>query len=180
MTNNTPKFEITDQTLIVDSREKWTQSGSTDKHLSTWFKRHGVNWVVKKLEVGDYTTFGGKVTIDRKQSVEEISKNLTNPADKKRFMAEVRRSYQFGLHLVVLIESNTYRDVYDLRKWRSTYSHVSGTTLIRQMERLAFAYGVQFVFCNKKSVSRRICEILNVDFLDRPLPQMGGHTVDNK
>jgi ERCC4-type nuclease len=162
-------MEITDNTLIVDSREKWTQSGSTDKHISTFLSRHGVSWVPKKLEVGDYMRFGGKVSIDRKHSIEEISKNLTNPKDKKRFMAEVRRAYQLGIRLVVLIESNSYRDVYDLRRWKSKFTPVTGTTVIRQMERISFAYGVIFSFVNKKSVARRICEILEIPFSEKPI-----------
>lgn len=162
-------MEITDQTLIVDSREKWTQNGSTDKHISSYLARRGIQWVVKKLDVGDYMTFGGNVTVDRKHSVEEIAKNLTNPKDKKRFMAEVRRAYQLGIRLVVLIESNSYHDVYDLRQWRSRFTPVSGTTVIRQMERISFAYGVIFSFVNKKSVARRICEILEIQFSEKPI-----------
>lgn len=164
-------MEITDQTLIVDSREKWTQSGSTDKHISRFLTRHGVSWVKKTLDVGDYMRFGGKVSIDRKQCIEEISKNLTNPKDKKRFMAEVRRAYQLGIRLVVLIESNSYHDVYDLRRWKSKFTPVTGTTVIRQMERISFAYGVMFVFTPGNVVARRICEILEIPFSAKPIKQ---------
>ena len=41
-------------TLIVDSREKWTQPGSTDRHIPDYFDRHGIEWEVRKLDVGDY------------------------------------------------------------------------------------------------------------------------------
>jgi len=178
-------MEITDKILIVDSREKWTQSGSSDKHISLYLARHGIQWVVKKLDVGDYMRFGGKVSIDRKQSIEEISKNLTNPADKKRFMNEVRYAYRLGIRLVVLIESNSYHDVYDLRQWRSRFTPVTGTTVIRQMERISFAYGVIFSFVNKKSVARRICEILEIPFSEKPInpikkKEVGTHGRDGK
>jgi len=157
------KPTIDERLLIVDSREKWTQNGSTDKHISTFLSRHGVSWVPKKLEVGDYMRFGGKVSIDRKQSIEEISKNLTNPKDKKRFMNEVRYAYRLGIRLVVLIESNKYTSIYDLRGWQSQFSPTNGNALIRQMERLGFAYGVRFEFCRSQSVAKRIIEILGIE-----------------
>lgn len=156
-------MEITDKTLIVDSREKWTQNGSTDKHISSYLARRGIQWVVKKLDVGDYMTFGGNVTVDRKHGIEEIAKNLTNPRDKKRFMSEVRRAYQLRLRLVVLIESNKYTSIYDLRGWQSQFSPTNGNALIRQMERLGFAYGVRFEFCRSQSVAKRIIEILDIE-----------------
>lgn len=156
-------MEINERTLIVDSREKWTQAGSIDKHISQYLKRNKIDWVTKKLDVGDYMMFGGSVSVDRKQNIEEIAKNLTNPRDKKRFMNEVRRAYQFRMHLVILIETNKYHDIYDLRGWVSKYSPTNGNALIRQMERLKFAYGVDFVFCRKQSVAKKILDILGVD-----------------
>ena len=103
---------------------------------------------------------GGSVTVDRKASIEEISGNLTNPADKVRFWNEVRLARQMGLRLVVLVETNKYKKVSDLATWRSKYSPVRGQVLIREMNRLRLAYGVQFVFCPKVSAARRILEIL--------------------
>lgn len=146
--------------LVVDSREKWTHSDSNDTHISGWLERKGIPWTVKKLDVGDYMMAGGTLTIDRKQNIEEISKNLTNPADKKRFWNEVRLAYHRHLRLVVLIESQKYRSLMDLRGWKSAYSPVNGVALVRQMERLNRCYGVQFEFCQKRSTARRIIEIL--------------------
>lgn len=146
--------------LLVDTREKWTQEGSKDRHLSGYFVRHRIPFRVQKLDVGDYMLEGGAVSVDRKQDVNEICKNLTNPADKQRFFAEVRRARAQGIRLVVLIESNQFKTPADLRAWRSRYSKVPGTAIIKQMERLRLAYGVQFVFCPRVSAARRIMEIL--------------------
>lgn len=157
------KPEITNGTLIVDSREKWTQSGSTDKHIRSYLERRKIPYIVRKLAVGDYMIFGGSISVDRKHSIEEISRNLTNPADKKRFLNEVRLAHRLGVRLVVLIESNTYHDVYGLREWHSKYSPVRGSVLIKQMERLTYAYGVLFMFCNKRAVASRILDILGVE-----------------
>ena len=83
-----------------------------------------------------------------------------NPADKVRFWREVRRAHDSGLRLVVLVETNKYKKVSDLASWRSKYSPVRGQALIREMNRLRLAYGVEFVFCPKVSAARKIVEIL--------------------
>lgn len=132
--------------LFVDSREKWTQvvrGRKPDTHISAYLDRHKIPWVVQKLEVGDYMLEGGTVTVDRKQNVEEISRNLTNPNDKLRFWNEVRLARRIGLRLVVVIEDNKRKAVSDLRGWHSAYSPVTGAVLIRQMERLRHSYGVE-------------------------------------
>jgi hypothetical protein len=139
---------------IFDSREK------KNEHIKAYFDRHEIAYRIEKLEAGDYMIDGGKVTVDRKGSVEEISGNLTNPTDKQRFMREVRRSRQLGLRLVVLVETNKYKAVKDLAAWKSKYTPVRGTVLIREMERLRYAYGVEFRFCPKMSAARKIVEIL--------------------
>ena len=146
--------------VVCDSREKWTHPGSKDKHISSYFDRHGITYRIEKLDAGDYMAAGGNVTVDRKGSVEEISGNLTNPTDKQRFMREVRRSRQLGLRLVVLVETNKYKAVKELTAWKSKYTPVRGTVLIREMERLRYAYGVEFRFCPKMSAAKKIIDIL--------------------
>lgn len=153
--------------LIVDTREKWTQATRKnakdrrkDQHIKNYLDRHGIAYRVQKLDVGDYMMQGGRITVDRKSSIEEISGNLLNPADKRRFWAEARRAYAQRLRLVVLVETNKIRKMEDLRLWHSAYSPVSGCALIREMQRLKNAYGVQFMFCPKVSAARRILEIL--------------------
>lgn len=139
---------------IFDSREK------KNEHIKAYFDRHEIAYRIEKLDAGDYMVAGGNVTVDRKGSIEEISGNLTNPTDKQRFMREVRRSRQLGLRLVVLVETNKYKTVKDLTSWKSKYTPVRGTVLIRAMERLRYAYGVEFRFCPKMGAAKKIIEIL--------------------
>lgn len=146
--------------VLCDSREHWTHPGSRDTHIKGYLERHGIPYRVQKLEVGDYMMEGGTVTVDRKSSIEEISGNLTNPADKKRFWREVRLAHQKGLRLVVLVESNKFRQVSDLREWKSKFTPTTGAALIAQMNRLWYAYKVDFRFCPKVSAARTILEIL--------------------
>lgn len=153
--------------LIVDSREKWTQptrqtgrGRKPDTHISAYLERHGIAWAVRKLDVGDYMLEGGSVTVDRKQNLAEIAHNLTNPADKQRFWNEVRLAHRLGIKLVILIEDGKRKDLQDIHGWRSPYSKVTGAAVIRQMERLRHSYGVEFVFCQKRSAAKKIMEIL--------------------
>lgn len=139
---------------IFDSREK------KNGHIKRYFEGHGIPYRVQKLDVGDYMMEGGRITVDRKASIEEISGNLLNPADKRRFWAEVRRAYEKRLRLVVLVETNKIKKLEDLRQWHSAYTPVSGSALIREMQRLQNAYGVRFVFCPKVSAARTILQIL--------------------
>lgn len=146
--------------LIVDSREHWTHPGSRDRHLKDYFDRHGITYRVEKLDVGDYMLDGGSLVVDRKSGLQELSTNLTNAADNARFMREVRRSYNAGIKLVILIEQRGITCHDDVSSWRSKHTGVSGAELLKRMFRLEMAYGIRFFFCDKRSCGRRIMEIL--------------------
>ena len=146
----------------TDSREKWTQPGNKDTHISDYFTRHGIEWEVRKLDCGDYQFEGDpSVSVDRKKSLDELSTNLLNKSDSCRFWREVRRSFSQGTKLIVLCEcGGKYKTVNDLQTWRSKYSGVSGIRLIHEIVRCEYAYGVVFKFCDKRSTARLIIELL--------------------
>lgn len=147
--------------LWIDSREKWTQPQSKDKHISGYFDRQGIEWEVKKLDVGDYMLDGNDtISVDRKASIDELASNMLNREDKSRFMREVRRAKESGLHLVVLIESNKYHQIADLASWKSKYSGINGRSLMDAVYRCHISYNVDFLFAPKISTARRIVEIL--------------------
>lgn len=148
--------------ILCDSREKWTQANSTDTHIKSYFDRHGIEYEVRKLDVGDYMLDGQpNITVDRKQSLLEMSRNLLNIGDAARFWREVRRAHEQRIKLVVLIEDGrTIKDIRDISKWHSKYSPVSGRKLLYEMCRVEMAYGVEFQLCDRRSTARRIVEIL--------------------
>lgn len=115
---------------------------------------------MEKLDVGDYMLDGGALVIDRKSGLQELSTNLTNAADNARFMREVRRAYNAGIKLVVLVEQRGIKSHDDIVRWRSKHTGVSGAALVKIMFRLQMSYGVRFMFCDKRSCGRRIMEIL--------------------
>ena len=66
--------------IIVDSREK------KNAHILHYFDEHGIEYVIRKMDVADYQIEGmDKFVIDRKQNLDELATNLTNPKDKGRF-----------------------------------------------------------------------------------------------
>lgn len=147
--------------LIVDSREKWTQNDTADTHIPKQLNKAGIEYRVQKLDVGDYMLEGGQISVDRKQNLEELSKNLMNPADKQRFFRELRRASDRKLKLIVLIEhGGRYHKVKDVAAWKSKYSPVTGQSLLRAMYKAHVAYGVEFEFCSKRSTVKKLMELL--------------------
>lgn len=153
---------MTDKPLLwIDTREKWTQPGSTDTHIKSYFEKHGIPYEVKTLDTGDYTYEGSNIVIDRKHNLDEVAKNLTNRSDSSRFWREVRRAYEQHIQLVVLVESGpAVLSIKDVPKWKSKFSPVSGRTVQNEMIRLEQAYKVRWCFCSKRSTAKRIIEIL--------------------
>lgn len=142
--------------VIIDTREKKCD------HIKAWFDKHGVEYVLQKLDVGDYQIEGkAKVSVDRKQNLSELSKNLMNKKDHSRFWKEVRRAKEQGTRLFVLVEhGGKIKSIEDVPQWSDKYSGVSGRSLMNEIYRVHIAYGVEFLFCDKRSTARRILEIL--------------------
>ena len=148
--------------LWIDSREKWTQPQSSDTHLSAYFDRHGIDWEVKKLDVGDYMLEGNDtISVDRKASIDELASNMLNRNDHARFLREAKRAADSGVKLIVLLETSKYKSIPDLREWRSKYSGITGRALMDAVYKTHISYGVEFLFCPKISTGRRIVEILS-------------------
>ncbi len=137
------------------------QQKGKHRNIESYFSRNGIEIVNVKLDVGDYMSPDNpKITVDTKYGLDELAKNLTNRSDNARFMREVRRAYQSRITLIVLIEQRGINGTEDVLKWRSKHSPVTGVALVREMFRIQMAYGVKFLFCDKRSTGRRIMEIL--------------------
>lgn len=147
--------------IIVDTREKWTQPGNVDTHIKSYFEKHGIPYKVQKLDEGDYQIEGKpNITVDRKQNMQEMYNCVVN--DKSRFMREVRRCYEKHIKLIVLIEhGGQIKSFADVPKWSPKYGTISSREIAERLYRLHISYGVQFLFCDKRSTGRKIVEILN-------------------
>lgn len=147
--------------ILVDSREKkWG-------HIGQYFRDHGIPYRVEKLDIADYALEGRDgLVIDRKQNLDELCSNLCTK-DSGRFWREMRRSRDSKVKMIVLIEhGGQIKSIQDVRSWKSRYSRVTGRRLAEEIYRAHIAYGVEFLFCDKRSTGRRIVELLEKGVTD--------------
>lgn len=146
--------------IIIDSREKKCD------HIKAWFEKNGIEYSVQKLDVGDFMfPDNPSVSVDRKQNLSELSKNLMNKKDHSRFWKEVRRAKESGIQLYVLCEhGGKIKSIKDVSQWHDKYSGVDGRTLMNEIFRVHIAYGVEFLFCDKRCTAKKIIEILKQGF----------------
>ena len=142
--------------IIVDSREK------KNAHILRYFDDHGIKYVIRKMDVADYQTEGrDNLVIDRKQNLDELATNLTNPKDKGRFWREVRRAHASGIKMIVLCEHGKgVKSIPDVVGWNSKYSPVNGRILQEKIYQCHISYGVEFLFCRKSETAAKIIELL--------------------
>ena len=142
--------------IIIDSREK--KCG----HIKAWLDKNGVEYEVKKLDVGDFMfPDNPKVSVDRKQNLSELSRNLTNKADHSRFWKEVRRAREQSIKLYILCEhGGKIKSIQDVALWNDKYSGVNGRHLMDVIYKLHIGWGVEILFCDKRCTARKIIEIL--------------------
>ena len=142
--------------IIVDSREK------KNSHILKYFITHDIDYVVQKMDVADYQIQGkDNLVIDRKQNLDELARNLTNRSDHARFWKEVRRAKEKNIKMIILCEhGGQIKDIKSVADWHSKYSPVSGRHLMEEIYRVHIAYGVDFLFCDKRSTGKRIIELL--------------------
>lgn len=140
--------------IVSDSRER------ENKHILDYFDRHEIPWEKHKLETGDYMMEERPdVCVERKASLTELAHNLLT-ADRGRFLREVRRAREAGIHLVILCEHGGIHGLEDVKKWKPKFGRSSGKKLADAIFRLEIAYGTPTLFCDPRSTGRRIVEIL--------------------
>lgn len=144
--------------IICDSREKANQG------VIEYFEKHNVPYRIEALETGDYMDSDRMtITIDRKKDLVELTRNLCSN-DQGRFWREIRRSKAEGIQMIVLCEhGGKIKSIKDVASWKNPYSKVSGRSLMNEIYRVHIAYGVEFLFCDKRSTGRRILELLGYD-----------------
>ena len=155
--------------ILIDSREK----PKAITKILDYFDRHGVEYDVSKLYVGDYMDFSRpNIVVDRKQNIAELAKNCTS--EHQRFRREIERAQRSGATLVILVEQNRYtdrgetvevRDIADLLRWSSPHTKVRGEKVYRVLVSWLAKYPLRVEFCDKRSTGKRILEILWADGL---------------
>lgn len=148
--------------IQIDSREK---ARAIQKILAE-FENQGIKHFVSKLPVGDYVNLDNpKVAIDRKQSLAEVAVNVGQ--DHARFKRELERAQEYGIHLIFLVEhGGSIKTLEDVQNWNNPRlkEHplaLTGTRLYKIMLTIQNKYGVEWLFCDKRSTGKRIIEILS-------------------
>lgn len=144
--------------LLIDTREHPQAIAKIIAHMT----KNRMPYTMCKLDVGDYMLSDkGDVSVDRKKDLNELLTNLCSK-DSSRFWREIRRAHERKIKLYILCEhGGNIRCIEDVKHWQSKYSRVTGKTLCERMYRAHISYGVEFLFCDKRSTGRRILEILN-------------------
>lgn len=150
--------------LLIDTREKPRAIAKIIDYL----QQENIEYRRQKLNVGDYMFEGHpEIVIDRKQYISELAKNCTS--DRRRFEAELKRAKDHNQKLIILVEQKRYKaremtitcnDIKDLMLWRDPYTWTVGEQVYRILAGFRRKYGIEVVFCDKRSTGKKIMELL--------------------
>lgn len=143
--------------IIVDTREKG------HKKILEYFDKVGQNYIVSKLDAGDYMIFKHfKTIIDKKDGLLELSHNLCNSIEHERIKREIRRAKELGCEdFIFLIQDSKIKNAEDIKKWNSPHTKVKGETLLKIMDTMRRRYNVRFIIVPRKNMGKAIIELLN-------------------
>lgn len=143
--------------IIVDTREK------KNKKILEYFDNIGQDYIISKLDAGDYALFKRFNTIiDKKDGLLELSHNLCNSFEHARIKREIQRAKNLGCNnFIFLIQDNKIKTVEDIKKWRSPHTKVKGETLLKIMNTMRKKYDIRFIIVPKKNMGEMIIKLLN-------------------
>jgi len=153
--------------LLSDTRQQEGQH----RNVEAYCKRMGIELVRQKLDVGDYMLPDGKISVDTKQDILELSHNVMS-ADHRRFKAECIRAQEQGIQLIILVEEIPpfgRLDMWEVPKFRTCdrfhrigdpMTLVHPAALRRACITMQIKYGVKFRFCTRRQSPARIIKYL--------------------
>ena len=148
--------------IQIDSREK----AKAIKGILKEFDRQGVKYYISKLYVGDYMSLDNpKLVIDRKQNLNEVASNVCQ--DHERFINELKRAQEVGIHVVVLVEhGRAVKSLSDVVWWenpriKESPKAIRGEVLYKIMKTISERYGIEWRFCEKGQTGKEILRILD-------------------
>lgn len=142
--------------LIVDTREKG------NKKILEYFDKVGQDYIVSKLDAGDYMFYKKYDTIiDKKDGLLELSHNLCNTKEHERIKKEIARAKELGCkNFIFLIQASNIKTIEDIKKWSSPHTKVKGEVLLKVMTTMRERYGVRFIICKKVNMGKMIIKLL--------------------
>lgn len=145
-----------DKIIIVDTREKG------HKKILEYFDKVSQDYIVSKLDAGDYALFKDFSTIiDKKDGLLELSHNLCNSLEHERIKREIDRAKNLGCsNFIFLIQDNKIKTVQDIKSWSSPHTKVKGETLLKIMNTMCKKYAIRFIIVPKKKMGEMIIKLL--------------------
>lgn len=143
--------------IVVDTREKG------HKKILEYFEKVKQDYIISKLDAGDYMLFKDfKTIIDKKDGLLELSHNLCNTLEHERIKREIRRARELGCKdFIFLIQDSKIKNAEDIKKWKSKFTKVKGETLLKIMNTMRRRYDVRFIFTSRKNMGKVIIDLLN-------------------
>lgn len=148
---------MSQEIIICDTRER------KNKKILEHFAEVGQDYIISKLDAGDYMLFKNYTTIiDKKDGLLELCGNLCRTAEHKRINAEIQRAKDLGCqNFIFLIQDNKIKTAEDIKNWSSPHTKVRGETLLKIMNTMKQRYGVRFIIVPKKKMGATIINLLN-------------------
>ena len=145
-----------DKLIIVDTREKG------NKKILEYFDSVGQDYIISKLDAGDYALFKDFNTIiDKKDGLLELSHNLCNSLEHERIKREIQRAKDLGCsNFIFLIQDNKIKTTEDIKSWSSPHTKVKGETLLKIMNTMRKKYAIRFIIVPKKKMGEMIINLL--------------------
>lgn len=142
--------------IIVDTREKG------HKKILEHFDKVGQDYIVSKLDAGDYMLYKNYTTIiDKKDGLLELAGNLCNTKEHERVKREIQKAKDLGCeNFIFLIQANKIKTIEDINNWSSKYTKVKGSTLLKVMNTMKQRYGVRFIIVPKNKMGETIIKLL--------------------
>lgn len=139
------------------------------EHIVKAFDEAGIKYIRNKLYCGDYKRVDSpKVIIDTKKNLLEMSGNLCRTTEHARIKHEIARACDIGCErFIFLIASNKIKNMDEVHNWivptkrdGTKYTRVEPSTLEKIMKTMNEKYGIEFMFCPKKDMGKKIIELL--------------------
>lgn len=142
--------------IIVDTREKG------NKKILEYFGSVGQDYIISKLDAGDYMLFKDFSTIiDKKDGLLELSHNLCNSLEHERVKREIQRAKDLGCsNFIFLIQDSRIKTLDDIKSWSSPHTKVKGETLLKIMNTMRKKYAIRFIIVPKKKMGEMIIKLL--------------------
>lgn len=147
---------MTNNLIIVDTREKG------HKAILKYFDSVGQDYIISKLDAGDYMIYKDYTTIiDKKDGLLELAGNLCHTSEHERVKREIARAKELGcVDFIFLIQDSKIKTIEDIKNWSSPHTKVRGETLLKVMATMSKKYGVKFIIVPRAKMGEKILDLL--------------------